>query len=87
MHVQCTSDLFIIIHNNCNYCSVVLSLLLFFAFYYHIIIAGVDNVDTLSTLNNLAALYSDTGKYEQSELLYKECLDHRIKQLGKRVGG
>jgi tetratricopeptide (TPR) repeat protein len=37
-------------------------------------VQGADHPTTASSLNNLAALYYDQGKYEQAEPLYKRAL-------------
>ena len=42
---------------------------------------GPQHPDTASSLNNLAALYSNQGKYEQAEPLYQRALAIRERQL------
>ena len=45
-------------------------------------ILGDDHPDTLSSINNLAALYRSQGKYDKAEPLYVECLAKRKEILG-----
>ena len=44
---------------------------------------GIDHPDTLSSINDLALLYSNQGKYAEAEPLYKEALAGRQKALGQ----
>jgi tetratricopeptide (TPR) repeat protein len=43
---------------------------------------GDDHPHTISTMNNLANLYSDQGKYEAAEPLYVKCLEKMKVKLG-----
>ena len=43
---------------------------------------GPDHLDTAQSLNNLAALYDNQGKYEQAEKLYQRALAIAEKALG-----
>jgi tetratricopeptide (TPR) repeat protein len=45
-------------------------------------VLGPEHPDTLSSLNNLAALYDDLGKYEEAEPLYQRALETRERVLG-----
>ena len=48
----------------------------------HEICLGHEHPDTLTSINNLASLYQDQGKYPDAEPLYKEALVGRQKTLG-----
>ncbi len=43
---------------------------------------GDDHPDTLSSMNNLALLYSDQGRFDAAEPLYAKCLEVRKVKLG-----
>ena len=43
---------------------------------------GPEHLNTAQSLNNLAFLYSDRGKYAEAEPLYKQSLAIREKDLG-----
>ncbi|KAF7965512.1 hypothetical protein HWV62_43094 [Athelia sp. TMB] len=43
---------------------------------------GVDHLDTLTTVHNLARVCSDLGKYDQADAFYARALTGREKQLG-----
>jgi tetratricopeptide (TPR) repeat protein len=45
-------------------------------------VLGPEHPDTLSTVNNLATLYTDQGKYEQAEPLFQRVLAGRERVLG-----
>jgi len=45
-------------------------------------VLGPDHPDTSHSLNNLAALYDNQGKYEQAEPLYQRALAIRERVLG-----
>jgi len=45
-------------------------------------VLGAEHPDTATSLNNLAALYSDQGKDEQAEPLYQRALAIRERVLG-----
>ena len=34
-------------------------------------------------MNNLASIYNEQGKYDEAEVLYKQCLERRIAVLGE----
>ncbi|KAJ3300743.1 Kinesin light chain 3 [Borealophlyctis nickersoniae] len=44
---------------------------------------GEDHPNTLTSINNLATLYSNQGKHEKAGLLYAECLERRRGVLGE----
>jgi tetratricopeptide (TPR) repeat protein len=46
-------------------------------------VLGKNHPSTLSSLNNLAGLYSDLGDYEGALPLYGECLEKRKSVLGE----
>jgi tetratricopeptide (TPR) repeat protein len=46
-------------------------------------VLGADHPDTANSLNNLAALYRNQGRYEEVEPLYKRSLEILTKVLGK----
>mmetsp|Transcript_3312 Transcript_3312/g.5090 ORF Transcript_3312/g.5090 Transcript_3312/m.5090 type:complete len:102 (-) Transcript_3312:93-398(-) len=43
---------------------------------------GDDHPNTLTSMNDLALLYQDQGKYNAAEPLYVECLEKRKATLG-----
>ena len=45
-------------------------------------VQGPEHPDTLGSLNNLALLYANQGKYELAELLYQRALTTRKRVLG-----
>ena len=46
-------------------------------------VLGEQHLDTATSLNNLAGLYHDQGRYEKAEPLYEQALAIFIKVLGK----
>jgi tetratricopeptide (TPR) repeat protein len=48
---------------------------------------GTDHPDVATSLNNLALLYSTTGKYSEAEPLYKRALEISEKALGNEILG
>ncbi|CAK8712571.1 hypothetical protein KKHLCK_01590 [Candidatus Electrothrix laxa] len=44
---------------------------------------GQEHPDTLTSINNLAALYKSQGRYSEAEPLYKECLQRSEQVLGR----
>jgi tetratricopeptide (TPR) repeat protein len=46
-------------------------------------VLGRDHPDTLSSIGNLANLYSDQEEYAKAQPLYEECLDTRSRVLGR----
>ncbi|MCI5157980.1 MAG: CHAT domain-containing protein, partial [Candidatus Electrothrix sp. AUS1_2] len=44
---------------------------------------GLENPDTMTSINNLATLYKSQGRYAEAEPLYKEAFQLREKVLGK----
>ncbi|PXF55240.1 MAG: hypothetical protein C4B58_15175 [Deltaproteobacteria bacterium] len=53
------------------------------AYHYALEHLGTEHPDTLTSMNNLAALYQSQGRYSEAELLYKQALQLREKVLGK----
>jgi len=47
-------------------------------------VSGDRHPDTLTSMNNLAALYKSQGKYDEAEPLYVECLATSKQVLGDR---
>ena len=43
---------------------------------------GPENLDTLNSMNNLASVYFDEGKYAQAEALSNQTLEIRRRVLG-----
>ena len=46
-------------------------------------VLGKEHPDTLGSVNNLAALYHDQGRYGEAEPLYKRALEASERVLGK----
>ena len=44
---------------------------------------GENHPDTLATIANLANTYQYQGRYEEAEILYKQCLDKQRVLLGE----
>jgi len=44
---------------------------------------GESHINTLATMNNLAAAYDSQGKHRDAEVLYKQCLDKQKTVLGE----
>ena len=45
-------------------------------------VLGNGHPDTLSAMNNLASLYLTVLRYDEAEVIFKECLDIQQKVLG-----
>ena len=45
---------------------------------------GSDHPDVAKSLNNLANLYSDQGRYEQAKPLYQQALQIATQKLGEK---
>ena len=44
---------------------------------------GETHTDTLDSMNDLAELYKNQGKYDDARILYDKCLNLRINTLGE----